>query len=170
VKRPTQTIVIIGAPPSGPVSGGQPDIRLSAAAGEGTAGVAAARPITLQVRRARRWPERLIGLIGKPASAAGTGLWLQPCAAVHTFGVRGALDLLFVDRRGRIVGICECVRPGRVRGHWRASAVLELCAGDVRRLGIRSGMQLRWVESGAESRMESGVDNGTDPVGEGDRT
>ena len=161
-----QAIVIIGAPPLAPVSGGQSDIRLSAAAGEGKAGVTAARPIVLRVRRARRWPERLTGLIGKPAPAAGTGLWLQPCAAVHTFGVRGALDLLFVDRRGRIVGICERVRPGRVRGHWRAAAVLELRAGDVRRLDIRGGMQLRWVESGAES----GVEGGTDPVGEGDRT
>jgi len=162
VKGLVQAIVIIGAPPSGPVSGGQPDVRLSAAAGEGTAGAAAARPIVLQVRCARRWPERLTGLIGKPPPAAGTGLWLQPCAAVHTYGVRGALDLLFVDRRGRIVGICERVRPGRVRGHWRAAAVLELCAGDVRRLGIRGGMQLRWVDGG--------VEDGTDPVGEGDRT
>lgn len=155
---PEQTTVIIGVPPPEPMSAGQPDARPPAAAGEGKAGATAVRPIVLRVRRARRWSERLTGLIGKPAPAAGTGLWLQPCAAVHTFGVRGALDLLFIDRRGRIVGICERVRSGRVRGHWRAGAVLELRAGDVRRLDIRSGMRLQWVEGG------------TDPVGEGGRT
>lgn len=100
----------------------------------------------LRVRRARRLPERLIGLIGKPMPAPETGLWLQPCMAVHTLGMRSALDLLFVDRHGRIVCICERVAPGRVRAHWRACAVLEMRAGEARRLGICRGMQLQWIE------------------------
>lgn len=131
MKRARWATVLVSAPAGGPVIG-------------------------LRVRRARRLLERVVGLIGKPLPEPGSGLWLQPCTAVHTIGVRGALDLLFVDRRGRIVGIFENVGSCRMRGHWRARAVLEMRAGEVRRLGIRAGMRLQWIEDSAGRLGEGG--------------
>lgn len=100
----------------------------------------------LRVRRARRLVERLIGLVGQPLPVAGTGLWIEPCRAVHTFGVRAPLDLVFVARSGSVLRVCEGVSPRRARGAWRARAVLELRAGEAHRLGLRCGMRLRWTE------------------------
>lgn len=89
---------------------------------------------------------RARGLLGRPPLAHGEGMWLLPCRAVHTLGMRHALDLVFLDRDGRI---CRCVRglrPGRVAGCWAARSVLELAAGGIDELGLRPGIHLHWRE------------------------
>jgi len=102
--------------------------------------------VCLRVRRAVRALERLIGLIAQPLPPTGAGLWLEPCRAVHTIGVRGPLDLVFVARSGEVLRVCEDVPPGRARGVFSACAVLEMRAGEVSRLGLRPGMRLRWID------------------------
>ena len=102
--------------------------------------------VRLRVRRAARVVERLIGLIAQPLPVAGAGLWIEPCRAVHTLGVRGPRDLVFVARSGEVLRVCEGVPPRRVRGALRARAVLELRAGEAHRLGLRPGMRLRWTD------------------------
>jgi len=111
-------------------------------------GLVVAEPgaVRLRVRRAVRALERLIGLIAQPLPAAGAGLWIEPCRAVHTLGVRGPLDLVFVARSGEVLRVCEDVSPGRARAALRARAVLEMRAGEVSRLGLRPGMRLRWID------------------------
>lgn len=100
----------------------------------------------VRVRRALRVVERLIGLVAQPLPVPGTGLWIEPCRAVHTFGVRGALDLLFVSRSGEVLRVCADVPPRRVRTALRARAVLELRAGEAGRLGLHAGMRLHWID------------------------
>lgn len=102
--------------------------------------------IRVRARRARRAVERLIGLIAQPLPVPGAGLWIEPCRGVHTFGVRGPLDLVFVCRRGFVLRICEDVRPGALRVVLRARAVLELRAGESQRLGLRPLMRFHWVD------------------------
>ncbi len=99
----------------------------------------------VRARRAHRWVERLVGLVAQPLPPTGTGLWIEPCRVVHTFGVRGPLDLVFVARSGAVLRVCENVRPGRVRGALCARAVLELRAGEAGRLCLRPGICVRWV-------------------------
>lgn len=112
------------------------------------AGVLAIDPgaVRVQARRASRAIERLIGLVAQPLPEPGAGLWIEPCRAVHTFGVRGALDLVFVSRNGVVLRVCERVPPGCARGALRARAVLEMRAGEVHRLGVRPGVRLRWID------------------------
>jgi len=100
--------------------------------------------IRIRTRSALRATERLVGLIAQPLPGAGSGLWIEPCRSVHTFGVRGPLDLVFVSRSGLVLRVCERVPPRTARAAWRARAVLELCAGEAHRLGLRAGMHLRW--------------------------
>lgn len=57
------------------------------------------------------------------------GLQLPSCRSVHTFGMRFALDLLWLDAAGEIVRVDRDVGPRRVRGCWRARSVIEVVAG-----------------------------------------
>ncbi len=69
---------------------------------------------------------RLLGLGGLSHGAAGTGLLIPRCSSVHTFGMRFALDLVFVDGDGRALSVRRRVRPGRLIWHRGARAVLEI--------------------------------------------
>jgi hypothetical protein len=71
---------------------------------------------------------RLLGLAGLRRERAGAGLLIPRCASVHTFGMRFALDLLFLDAEERVVAVHLAVPPGRLFGHRRARAVLEIPA------------------------------------------
>ncbi|QDQ89170.1 DUF192 domain-containing protein [Alcaligenaceae bacterium SJ-26] len=82
-----------------------------------------------QIRKAWRWHERLCGLLGRKPLRRDEMLWLQPCQAVHTWGMRYRLDLVFLDRDGRILRIDIRVLPGRIRGCRGAYGVLELRGG-----------------------------------------
>lgn len=60
---------------------------------------------------------------------AHVGLELAPCRSVHTFGMRFALDLIWVDRDGRVVRVDERVAPRRLRTCLRARSVIEVRGG-----------------------------------------
>jgi uncharacterized protein len=72
---------------------------------------------------------RLLGLSHLDRSEAGSGLLIPRCASVHTFGMRFALDLVFLDRDGELRSVRRGVPPRRVALDRRASSVLELPAG-----------------------------------------
>jgi hypothetical protein len=73
---------------------------------------------------------RLIGWQFRRRPTDGQGLLLVPCSSVHTCFVRFALDLVLLDRDGRVLAVRRGVRPWRavwpVRG---THAVLEVPAG-----------------------------------------
>lgn len=69
---------------------------------------------------------RLLGLAHLDRTQAGTGLLIPRCSSVHTFGMRFALDLVFLDRNGRPCSLRRAVPPHRLAWDRRASAVLEL--------------------------------------------
>ncbi|HEX3735548.1 MAG TPA: DUF192 domain-containing protein [Solirubrobacterales bacterium] len=69
---------------------------------------------------------RLLGLGGLRREQAGTGLLIPRCASVHTFGMRFALDLFFLDGEGRPLAIWRRVPPRRLIWHRSAVAVLEI--------------------------------------------
>jgi trehalose synthase len=72
---------------------------------------------------------RLLGLARLERVEAGPGLLIPRCRSVHTFGMRFALDLVFLDRDGRPCSVRKGVGPRRIAFERRASAVLELpCA------------------------------------------
>ena len=50
--------------------------------------------------------------------------------------MRFPLDLVFLDRTGRVVKTSSGVRPWRVRVSWRAFAVVELASGSLERSGM----------------------------------
>jgi len=79
-----------------------------------------------ELRLARDPLARLLGLAGLRALPPHAGLLLPRTRSVHTFGMRFALDLVWLDADGTVVRVDHAVPPGRVRGCRGARAVVEL--------------------------------------------
>ncbi|MDD5628380.1 MAG: DUF192 domain-containing protein [Elusimicrobia bacterium] len=73
------------------------------------------------------------GLLGRTAMAPEEGLWIVPCPMIHTFFMKFAIDVVFLDRELRVVRVLEGLKPWRV-SPWvfRAHSVLELAGGRLR--------------------------------------
>lgn len=69
---------------------------------------------------------RLLGLAFLPRERAGAGLLMPGCRSVHTFGMRFDLDLVFLDREGRVLEIRRSVPARRMVRCPAATSVLEL--------------------------------------------
>ncbi len=60
----------------------------------------------------------------------GEALVIRKCRQVHTFGMRFPIDVVFIDRRGRVIRICPELPPRRLSPvAWRARDAIELPAG-----------------------------------------
>lgn len=79
--------------------------------------------------RAERWAARAVGLLSTPDLSIDEALWLEPCRAVHTFGMRIPLACAFVDAGGHVVRVVDPLVPGRLAACRRARAVVECRAG-----------------------------------------
>jgi uncharacterized protein len=75
---------------------------------------------------ARTGLSRLLGLAFLPRARAGAGLLMPGCRSVHTFGMRFDLDLVFLDREGRVLEIRRSVPARRMVRCPAATSVLEL--------------------------------------------
>src|SRR5256885_13673930 len=79
---------------------------------------------------ARSWRARLLGLAGLAALPPGAALLLPACRSVHTFGMRFALDLVWVDARGAVVRVDRDVAPCSGRSCAAARAAVAVLAGE----------------------------------------
>lgn len=79
------------------------------------------------IRIAATLPARLRGLLFRDPSWLGEGgvLMIVPCGSVHTFFMRYAIDVAFVDKKGKVVASERAVNPGRVLSACGAVAVIE---------------------------------------------
>jgi uncharacterized membrane protein (UPF0127 family) len=108
------------------------------------------QPILSRVKLANSFGTRLIGLLDRVSLEGGEGLLLTPCNSVHTMFMRFSLDLVFMDQGKKILRIYEDAKPFRVYPPVKAAVqVLELSAGECRRLGLEEGMVLDWDEQTA---------------------
>lgn len=83
---------------------------------------------------------RLVGLLNTPALNPGEGLYIAPCSQIHMFGMKYAIDALFLDKKGMVVGICHAIAPGQMSQlYMKAYACLELPAGILRETGTVEG-------------------------------
>jgi len=87
----------------------------------------------LRLHEASSHRARLVGLALLDRLPAGHALLLPRCSSVHTFGMRFALDVMFLDGDGGVLRTYERVGPGRVVCCPGARAALETRAGDARR-------------------------------------
>lgn len=91
---------------------------------------------------------RNVGLLKHKSLNAGEGLWIVPCQSVHTFFMKFAIDLVYIDKRKRVRKVRHAVPAWRTSGCLRARSVLELPAGSVAQTGTQPGDQLSIEELG----------------------
>lgn len=86
--------------------------------------------------RAEGW-FRYTGLIGRAPLGEQDGLWFHGCRAIHTVGLRFAIDAIFLDEAGRVLAV-ESRIPSWTPyiGAFRARDVIELPAGGAGRNGL----------------------------------
>jgi uncharacterized membrane protein (UPF0127 family) len=73
--------------------------------------------------------DRRKGLLGRDSLPHGTALIIAPSNAVHTFFMRFPIDVVFVQRNGRVIKVRPAVGPWRMTAAFRAFAVIELSSG-----------------------------------------
>lgn len=86
---------------------------------------------------ATSFADRSRGLLGRDGLQGA--LLLRPATSVHTFGMRFALDVAFLDRAGRVLRVVAMPRNRLGRPVLRAKAILEAEAGSFARWGLRPG-------------------------------
>jgi uncharacterized membrane protein (UPF0127 family) len=116
---------------------------------------AAARSVTFRVELARTPEEVSRGLMFRPHLDPDAGmLFLFEGQEVHNFWMKNTLiplDMLFIDRDGKIVGIVENAEPQTLtsrRVDQPSKYVLEIGGGVAARLGIRSGTKVEFRDVG----------------------
>jgi uncharacterized membrane protein (UPF0127 family) len=56
---------------------------------------------------------RIRGLLGRDGLEAGGGLLIAPCPSIHMWGMKFALDAVFVDEEDVVVDLAESLAPGK---------------------------------------------------------
>jgi len=95
--------------------------------------------------------KRSKGLLGRSGLGQGEGLWIAPCESVHTFGMRFAIDLVYLDKQHRVRKIRRNVPPWRISACLAAHSVLELAAGAIREQDAQPGDQIELIAVNAQT-------------------
>ncbi|TGN41867.1 DUF192 domain-containing protein [Marinobacter confluentis] len=102
------------------------------------------RVISSPLQLATSFTTRLRGLMGRRGLDPEEGLLLSPCSDIHTFGMKFAIDVIFLDKQLNVVGLRPECRPRRFfRGGRNAAIALETAAGRIAATGLEIGDTLR---------------------------
>ena len=85
---------------------------------------------------------RKTGLLKHDRLERGEGLWITPCEGVHTMGMKFPIDVLFLDKKRRVVKIRAAMPSWRLAACLWAHSVLELPSGTAAETKTAAGDQL----------------------------
>jgi uncharacterized membrane protein (UPF0127 family) len=103
------------------------------------------RVLAERAELARSFMSRWRGLMGRASLPEGYALIIYPESSIHTFFMRLPIDVLFVDRGDRVVGLREAMPPSRPFAGvapWRGRYVIEMPTGVIQATGTAVGDQL----------------------------
>jgi uncharacterized protein len=93
--------------------------------------------VAVPLEIAASYGTRRRGLLGRDGIAGA--ILITPCNSIHTFRMRFAIDVAYLDRRLRVLHV-HTLRPGRLPlPRFRARHVLEAEAGAMAGWGVRRG-------------------------------
>jgi len=72
---------------------------------------------------------RKTGLLKHTKLDPGEGLWITPCEGVHTIGMKFPIDVLFLNKKRKVLKIRPAMPKWRMSMCLRAHSVLELPSG-----------------------------------------
>lgn len=98
---------------------------------------------------ADRFLSRLVGLMGKRAADCKSPLLLTRTSSIHTFFMRFPIDVVHLDRQGRVLAVQSALAPWQLgRFVKRTRHILELRPGEAAKAGIVPGDTLLWMRLG----------------------
>jgi uncharacterized membrane protein (UPF0127 family) len=106
-------------------------------------------------RHATTFLARLRGLLFYAPLVPGEALRISPCNAVHTIGMRYAIDVVFVAADGSILKVVPGLPPWRMASCRHAVEVIELAAGQASVNGLHTGA------SCPAASLQAGADDNT---------
>lgn len=92
-----------------------------------------------RLRLADSFFKRLKGLLGTDELPVGDALLIRPCNAIHMFGMRYALDIVFASRENVVLQTIRALQPGQTAKCSQAAYVLELPCGTLDATGTEPG-------------------------------
>jgi uncharacterized membrane protein (UPF0127 family) len=87
---------------------------------------------------------RKTGLLKHERLEPGEGLWIKPCEGVHTVGMKFPIDVLFLDKKRKVVKIRAAMPRWRMAACLWAHSVLELPSGTAEATKTTRGDQLEF--------------------------
>jgi uncharacterized membrane protein (UPF0127 family) len=91
------------------------------------------------------------GLLKRSEFPAGEGLLISPCEAIHMFGMKFAIDVVFYDRKKVVRKVVHSIPKNRIAFCFSATTALELPAGTALETGTQVGDQLAVTPRDAEA-------------------
>jgi uncharacterized membrane protein (UPF0127 family) len=84
------------------------------------------------------------GLLKRTSLEAGEGLWIVPSQAIHMFGMKIPLDIVFLTKDKRVRKVSPNLGKWRISVSLPAHSVLELPVGQIEASGTQVGDQLEF--------------------------
>ncbi|RLL47153.1 DUF192 domain-containing protein [Oceanobacillus piezotolerans] len=103
--------------------------------------------IAEHVKGAYTFWSRFKGLMLTESMPENAALHISPCTAIHTFFMKYSIDILYLDKEKKIVGIEKDLEPGKVGKKWmNAKSVIELPAGTMDKTSTVMGQRVVLVD------------------------
>lgn len=75
----------------------------------------------------------------------GGGLVIEPCKQIHMFWMFYAIDAIFIDKTGTVVGIAKGIKPWTISKFFgKAQSVIEVPSGTADDTGTAEGDQIKF--------------------------
>ena len=98
-----------------------------------------------KLKLADSYSKRLRGLLGRSSLHPGEGLIIRPCNSIHTYRMKFAIDVLYVDKKNIVLKVVNSIKPDRLGPLILKSAyVIEASAG-VFRSKVKEGDRVHVV-------------------------
>lgn len=103
---------------------------------------------------------RIRGLLGRDGLEDGEGLLISPCPSIHMWGMKFALDAVFLDSEGVVIDLAEDLKPGKYfvakpleseGATLKARDVIELPVGTIARTQTQRGDRLQCTSASDEA-------------------
>ena len=121
--------------------------------------------LATKVRKADNFVTRLVGLLKRTNLGPEEALWLLPSKGIHTIGMKFPIDVVFLNKTNRVLGIVPAMAPYRVSGIRLAGhSVLELPKGTIRKSHTEVGDQLE-ISLAESSEIDDLMDNRLSQLG-----
>ena len=88
--------------------------------------------IASNIEIADSFSSRSKGLLGRRSIEQGYALVIRPCNSIHMFFMHFSIDVIFVDKSNKVVGLIKDIKPFRLSPiYFKAWQAIELAAGTI---------------------------------------